>query len=314
MQWDRYTYQSSLGAALFFGGVIFYIVQNKTFRWALLASLLVVGVVTQYFSAVYNRDFWKVEREAWWQLTWRAPQIKDGATIIGAFVPGYRLAEDYEVWAPANLAYHPGEPLKLQGQIMYDQLWLELESGAAQKRIVRNTVAVKRDYGSVIIISQPTQAACLHLLDGNRADQTVTEPVDVRMIAKYSDVNLVEPTAQQAIPPAEFFGDEPTHTWCYFYQKMDLARQMQDWKTVSNLANEAIAKKLNPGDLSEWMPALEAYAHLNDANHAKQVARWMRGDKYIRTGICANLEALKDHPSSVGYDRASIYEALCIGK
>ena len=76
VQWDRYTYQSLLGVALIMGGLIFYAVRGRL-RWALLTALLVAGVTTQFFSADYYRNFWGIERDAMWQLSWRAPQIED---------------------------------------------------------------------------------------------------------------------------------------------------------------------------------------------------------------------------------------------
>jgi hypothetical protein len=307
--WDRYTYQSVLGAALFMGGMVFYVFKGRT-RWVLLGALLVSGVLTQYISASYYRDFWKVEREAWWQLSWRAPQIQDGTTLVVALPGGYGLAEEYEVWGPANLIYQPKGALKLAGQIMYDQVWYELLVRSQDQRLVRDTFTIPRDYGKVIILSQPSSNACLHVFDGKRFDQAVTESrTDVRDIAKYSNVGLIDLSAQQAIPPAAVFGAEPPHNWCYFYQKMDLARQMNDWQLIVDLAHKAKSNEVEPADVSEWMPLLEAYVQLNDMEHAKQTAKLIRDDKYSFSRMCAQYESLKGQ--SAEYDRVSVYEALC---
>jgi len=310
VQWDRYTYPSVLGVALFFGGLIFYVMKGRT-RWLMMAGLLMVGVVTHYFSAAYYRDFWKVEREAWWQLSWRAPQIEDGTTLVVALTPGYRLAEEYEAWGPANLVYHPKEPLKLSGQIMFDQIWVDLERGTQEERVVRGTVPVPRDYGKVIILSQPSPSACLHVLDGKRFDQAVTEPFDVRLIAKYSNLKLINMSGVQAVPSLVIFGAEPPHNWCYYYQKMDLARQMRDWHIVAELADEAISLGLEPADLSEWIHAMEAYVHVNNVRQAKQVARWIRVDKYTYVSLCTQLKALKNQPVDSGYERGPLFDMLC---
>ena len=40
-------------------------------------------------------------------------------------------------------------------------------------------------------------------------------------------------------PPPMLFGPEPPHTWCYYFQKADLARQRGDWDEVARLGDEA---------------------------------------------------------------------------
>jgi hypothetical protein len=307
--WDRYTYQSVLGVALLMGGLAFHIFKGWL-RWAFLFSLLIFGVVTQFGSALYYRDFWKVEREAWWQLSWRAPQIEDGTTLIVALPGGYGLAEEYEVWGPANLVYQPGGPLRLPGQVMFDDIWMDLLARTQEKRLVRGTFTIPRDYGKVIVLSQSSPNTCLHVLDGRRFDQAVVEArPDVRFIAKYSDVGLIDPTSEGVVPLAEVFGSEPPQTWCYFYQKMDLARQKGNWQQVANLAQKAKSAEVGPATVTEWMPLLEAYVELGYIEKAKKVAELVREDKYSFNKMCAQYESLKDQPAE--YNRAAVYEALC---
>ena len=46
--------------------------------------------------------------------------------------------------------------------------------------------------------------------------------------------------------PAPPFATEPGHTWCYFYEKAELARQIQDWDQIVALGSEAAEKELRP--------------------------------------------------------------------
>jgi hypothetical protein len=148
------------------------------------------------------------------------------------------------------------------------------------------------------------------VLDGTRYEQAVTEArTDVRYIAQYSNVDLIDLAGTQVVPPSDVFGLEPRHDWCYYYQKMDLARQMKDWQLVVDLAGEAKSLDLEPAAVSEWMPALEAYVQLNKIDQAKKVARLIREDKDAFTKMCSQNELIKDE--SAAYDRASTYEALC---
>lgn len=308
VQWDRYTYQSLLGAALFMGGIIFYAVKDSL-RWVLLGALLMTGVLTQFFSADYYRTFWILERNAMWQLSWRAPQIEDGTTLILGLPYGYRLAEEYEVWGPVNLVYHPNTPLKVAGQIMIDQVWVDLARAKVEDRVVRGTVSIQRDYGKVVILSQPTPRSCLHILDGRRSEQAVSEPPEVRFIARYSDVKLINTVGAYAIPSSAIFGPEPPHDWCYFYQKMDLARQAMDWQAAADLADEATSLGLEPSDVSEWLPAMEAYIHVGDTKQSKQIARLIRVNKDVYAGLCEPMKTLQGQPAD--YDRDLLMNMLC---
>ena len=61
--------------------------------------------------------------------------------------------------------------------------------------------------------------------------------------------------------PVVIFGPEPDRGWCYFFQKADLARQMQDWESGVWLAEEASRQGLAPVSGVERLPFIEAYAH-----------------------------------------------------
>jgi hypothetical protein len=309
IQWDRYTYQSLLGVALVIGGLVFYTLRGRS-RWIALSILIIAGVVTQFFSADYYRSLWKLERNAVWQILWRAPQIQDGTNLVIALPQGYQLAEEYEVWGPVNLAYHPADSLKLTGQVMFSSIWVDMARGTQEERLVRGTVPVLRDYGKTIVASQPSTQSCLHLLDGQRAEQAISEPFDVQVAARYSKIELIDISAVPVVPPENIFGPEPDHDWCYYFQKMDLARQQMDWQTVANLAEEARSLGLSPNDFSEWLPALEAYIHLGDQKHTKQIATFIRVNKPMHLGLCTQMRSLEATPA--GYDRALLFEALCI--
>ena len=308
LQFDRYAFQSALGAALFMGGFIFYAIRDGL-RWILLSALFVSGVSTQFLSADYYRNFWMIERNVMWQLSWRVPDIQDGTTLVLAMPDSYALAEEYEVWGPANLIYRPSQSLKLAGQIMIDEIWMDLARGKKEERLVRDTILIQRDYGKVIVLSQPFERSCLHVLDGRRSEQAVSERSEVRFIAKYSNVGFIDTTGEPAIPSSVIFGPEPPHDWCYFYQKIDLARQEMDWQTAAELADEALSLGLEPSVASEWLPLLETYIHVNDAKRSKRIAVLIRVNRDIHAGLCGQMEDLQDSPA--GYDRDLLFETLC---
>ncbi len=298
IQWDRYTFQSAIGAAIFLGGLAFYALRPAV-RWAFLCFLLMTGVVTQYHSAAQYRDFWEVERNMWWQLSWRAPDLQPGAAVIAAAPGPFALAEDYEVWGPVNLIYNHGGPLKVSGQIVFPDIVVDLQRATFQETYNR-TIFMQRDYGRPLIVSMPSTTSCLHAINGEALELPLTENPAVAMIAPFSRVDLILTDAVPQQPPLEIFGPEPSHGWCYYYQKMDLARQRGDWPEAARLAAQASALGLSPADRSEWLPVFQAYVETGQLQKARQVVKYIKTDRRLWNYLC----------SQAG-QAASSYELLC---
>jgi hypothetical protein len=288
IQWDRYTFQSLAGVALFLGGVVFYSLRGGS-RWVLISGLIAIGLMTQFFSAAYYRDFWTAERDLWWQLAWRAPGIRPGTTVVASLPGPYQMAEEYEVWGPLNLVFSPGEPIvPLAGQVPFPGIIVDLERGTIEQRRVRDTAVVNRDYGEALIASMPGSSSCLHVLDGANPQLSPQEPDSIARIAQYSKIERVDTTAPPALPPGEIFGPEPPHDWCYYYQKIGLALQRGEAGEAARLADEALAQDFRPEDSSEWMPVIEAYLQNGQPKEAKQASKFIT-DQSTRVYLCQQL-------------------------
>jgi len=73
--------------------------------------------------------------------------------------------------------------------------------------------------------------------------------------------------------PENIFGPEPAHEWCYYYQKADLARSLQDWPRVTALADEAAASGFAPQNGVELLPFIQAYAMQGQWEPALEASR-----------------------------------------
>ena len=277
-------------------------------RWVFLFALLVSGVVTQYHSAVYYRDFWTQTRNLWWQLSWRAPDLQPGTTIIAAPPPGYRFLEEYEVWGPLNIVYNPGGPLEFSGQVPFDGIEADLANGTRETRKMRS-VSVPRDYSTALLVTKPTLNSCAHVVNGQRLELPPEEESRIRAIAPYSRTDLILTDAAPVQPPAEVFGREPEHDWCYYYQKIDLARQTGDWAAAAKLADEAMAQGYSAAYRSEWLPLIEAYVNVGELDKARELAQKIRTDKELRVTLCDQLKGTSAWPASS--DSATLIELVC---
>jgi hypothetical protein len=91
-------------------------------------------------------------------------------------------------------------------------------------------------------------------------------------------------------------------TWCYYYQKADLARQMDDPATVVSLWQEAQKKGLRPDNGFEYIPFIEAYARLGNWEQAYQLTRTAnRMTQAMYFILCPTWkELVQDTPDSPG--------------
>jgi hypothetical protein len=282
---NRYTLQATLSVSILLVGVIFSL-QKEAARFWCVAVLLAVSVITQFNNAAYYRDYWQVEKQLWWQLAWRAPDIKDGTALLAVLPPDYRLAEGYEVWAPANRIYRPGsEKLAITGETLNNTTLMKLLRQEPFGRTMRR-ISYVVSYRNSLVISMPTVGACLHVMDGKHPEVSQNEDPLVRLATTYSRADLIEPAGEPKTPPTEIFGAEPEHGWCYYYQKAGLARQRGDWQEVLRLYDELKAKGLKPQDVSEWLPFYEAFVY-NRFDQVNEIAVQMRAEEDFLRSYCA---------------------------
>jgi len=307
VQWDRYSYHATIGIILVVAGFIFNAMRS-TVRWVVVLILIGMSVITHYFSADYYRDYWSYNRELWWQMSWRAPMVKE-ETMIFVSMP-FGFAEDYEIYGPANMIYYPGEGIMVSAEVLNASTAVLIQQGVEDGGHYSREVFVPKYYSKPLIMAFPTAGSCLHVLDGRQVelpgysgDGIITD------VAPYSRIDQIDTNHATATVPRQIFGQELEHDWCYYYQKMNLARQMEDWQTVVQLADEAQSLGLRPEDYSEWMPALEAYATLDQIKKAKQAAAIIKSDRNMRFFLCKELERGPVHPPPYMFDK--VVELLC---
>jgi hypothetical protein len=272
---DRYTLAASLGVVMLVVGGAKYLLKGRQTLW-LAGFLVAISIMTHYNNAAYYRDFWNYERQFWWQLAWRAPDIKKDTTLLALLPRGYHLAEAYTIWAPANMIYHPQkDALWLSGEIINEDTLSEIIHGGTYTRTFRK-VNFKIDAKTSLVLSYPGAGSCLHAQDGSSLEISPAEEPIVRLMASVSRLDLIDPSAPPALPPTQVFGAEPPHAWCYYYQKAQLARQAKQWDEVMRLGDEATARGLAPQDTSEWMPFYEAYARGGRTDEMNQIGGHLR--------------------------------------
>jgi hypothetical protein len=252
-----------------------------------------MSLLTHYHNSVHWRDFWEGQRQTWWQLSWRAPQLESGTVLLIDF-PVDGPLEDYETWGPANLTYSPGSAwIRISSEVMSERVLEKLQFGDREQRGMREIIGFPRDYSHALVMTMADVGSCLHVLDSRRLEVPEGADLRVRLATRYSKVGQILPDGVPSSPPSSIFGPEPDHGWCFYYQQASLARQRGDWSEIVRLGEEARNRGLIATDRSEAMPFLEGYVYAEEVQRAEEIADFIRDIEPIRHAQC---DSLVDNP------------------
>jgi hypothetical protein len=278
-----------------------------------LIALLGLSVATQSMNVQEWANFWEIQRGFWWQLTWRAPNIQND-TLVMAYLPeGYPLQQDYEAWGPVNLIYRPGPDHfpHIQSEVLNRDTALEVFEGNIDESHVRD-IYLHRDYGNLLLISQPTTRSCIHVIDGAMPVYSASERLIVEKIGGYSNINHIQTSGTPPVPPAAIFGQEPEHGWCYYYQQAALARQVGDWRRIGQLYDTVETARLKPGDPSEYFVFIEGLVNLGRDEDAREIVdNAVRENGALKYSFCKSLSSAPAYPDFYGYHQDQISSLVC---
>ena len=299
------------GVVLFVVGTVLMLQPN--FRRLILIALMAISVSTQILNADYWEQYWKIQREMWWQLTWRAPAIKADTLVMAYVSGGYNPQQDYEIWGPINLIYNPS-PAKAPA-IQAEVLNSDTAYSILKKDVLNNHVRdikLHRDFNNLLLISLPSSISCIHILDGSLPVYSASESLLIKQVGTYSHIDRIIPSGISPIPPAPIFGAEPEHGWCYYYQWASLARQSGNWEEISKLYDQVRELNLETDDKSELIPFFEGLVNSGRYEDAKTLYREeIKGQNEMRFPLCTFLVKDPGYPPEFGYDYKMIYELLC---
>ena len=332
---SRFTLPFALGTALLLVALL------ELFpRWnskVLLASVLATLAVGLQFNNGYLwRDDWQLQKSFFWQMTWRIPDLQPGSILLSSDTP-FEYSSDNSLTFPLNWIYaseNRSTEIDHAYYFVSVRLGNELEALKPGLPIHQNYLAATFDSTSDQVVAVHfAPPGCFRVLHpvydydlplapgtGEVADRWLETGVPIlpRTAAKALELSNLEqiiPIQTNAVSLPSIFGSEPTHTWCYYFEKADLARQTDDWAKVAEIGDQAFAIPYHPDDISEYLPFIEAYARTGRWEDARDLTRntadampilkpalcavWQRVENDSAAGIsAAQIEKMK---SELGY-------------
>ena len=299
------------GVVLFVTGLAFML--QDRFRRPTLVALVGISVATQVLNADYWEQYWNIQRDMAWQLTWRAPDIQDDTLVMASISGGFNPQQDYEIWGPINLIYNPGtaKAPAIQAEVLNTDTSYSILRGEVKNNHVRD-IRLHRDFNNLLLISYPSSISCFQVIDGSLPVYSGSESLLVRQVAACSRVDRILPAGTPPIPPASIFGAEPHRDWCYYYQKASLARQSGDWAEIGRLYDQTRQLGLETDDKSEMIPFFEGLVNLGRYEDARSLYReHIKGQTEVRFPLCNVLSTDPGYPAEFRYDYPKVYELLC---
>lgn len=280
--WDRFTIAMMAGVSLFLLGLL-VLISWRRWQLVLLTGLLVgFGSGWHFQNAISVLRDWQMQKDFFWQLAWRAPDLKRGTTVIVSELP-FTFSSAYSLTAPLNWMYAPqNHSFELQTVLLDARLYLipeDFQSMTGKKEIpidVENRMLYFHGSTSqaIYLLFQPP--GCMKIIDPTIHVSLPQKPPLFRELLPLSNLALIDVArGVQAVPPHYFFGPEPARTWCYYFEKADLARQMGDWEQITAMGNRVFREPENnkPKDPSEYLPFILGYGHMGDWDKAASLTQ-----------------------------------------
>jgi hypothetical protein len=317
--YSHYALPASLASVMVVAGITF-LINSRNVRIGVIAVLVLLAALTHYTASLHILHEEQAIANFWQQVVWRAPGIRAGTTLVVNY-PSINYAEDTDAVAgPANFIYFPEQTnqipavYQLGALPQMDYITKDVLAGGNRSYGYRTHVG-EINYNNILVISQPVQNACVHMIDSQWPRYSEQDSDQILLLGQYSNVQnvLVDVSAPH---PAEFiFGPEPAHTWCYYYQKAELALQEENWEKIVQLGDEVAQLKLSPNDRIEWAPFLQAYAFMGDEKAFKMTAIKMDITPFVRREACRTLLKMQEIGFTFTPEIQSLMdERLCRGQ
>lgn len=293
---DRFMLAYLLGSCLLIVAILELFGSQAKKTFIIIAVLVSVGAGYQLTESYHYKNLWSQQETLYWQLNWRMPGLKPGTALLTWDVPNGDYYSGYALSAQLNWTYADEIPNRVAP---YEFILMSRGQNKDISSLAPN-IKIESDFRTYSFIGNTSNSVyiaydgngCLRVLDSKLTpplgvlDDYNKEVLDASSLSNLSLITQEGTTPNH--PPLVVFGAEPVHTWCYYFEKAEFARQYNEYDKTLSLLNEAQEKGYAPANLSEWYPFVEAYLHLGKMEEAKGITQEIisKGSKIFETGIC----------------------------
>ncbi|HEY9076229.1 MAG TPA: hypothetical protein VIO61_06780 [Anaerolineaceae bacterium] len=290
----RFGLGAMFGASLLLTAALEGVVSRRSHRVIIIAILVGLAAGMHLRTSNEYRLSWIKQQRYAWQLAWRAPSIAAHTAILseGEFIYVGRHASTATlnlIYPPAANPRQPNYWFFTLGRVADEQMdsWLNGAEISDKARFFNFSAAPRSSL--VVYADKP---GCLWVIPPNDRDLPDL-PDKTRAALGLSNLSRISSQALPiGYPPADIFGEEPAHNWCFYFEKTELARQEKNWQEILRLAQEAQGKGYTPqksesNEPREWFAIIEAYAHTGNDSIAEALsAQILQRDSRYTPAVC----------------------------
>ncbi len=267
---NRATLSFVLGVSFVFAGLFELLPQR--FQLAVVTVFVALAAGRQFlWSNEFRRD-WTYHKNLFWQMTWRAPGLEKNTIVL--MNEELTFYADNSLGAALNLIYAPENHSDTVDYVLFyptnrESLSLSLDT-PVNYDFLAGSFSGNTSQAVVFYYSPPK---CLRLLNPeiDLENRLIPDDTFLRDAALLSSTAPILSEQTSRMPAA--YGTEPAHGWCFYFEKADLARQMGDWETVTQLGDAAFALDDYPNDPIERFVFIEGYAHAGNWDEAVELSQ-----------------------------------------
>lgn len=269
---DRFSIAVIFGVTLFITTLIFVVFNN----WKIKSSLLIILTVFSISYHIqngneYRKDFNR-QKAFYTQLSWRIPQLKPGTTLYSPGIPTSKEA-DYSISMGINMLFSS----QVNESLDY---WFLVPRYVSPQSLVEDPTqtiiqglrifAFKGSGEKVVSIHMP-DTGCLWVINQYYA---LTSPEILPFYAEFSnEEQIVAQEKREPVLMEPLINLAPQNTWCYFFEKSDLAQSKGEWSKAIEYYRVATQANLHPLEGIEFLPVIQSYVKLGKIDEAIEVTQ-----------------------------------------
>ena len=294
---ERFTLAPMIGAVLLIVVLLDWFIDDRRKKGIILAGVLALSLAFQMQATHRFANDWKIQREYYWQIAWRIPDVKPNTAFLSGNVPSSNSSHHSATFALIIL--YGGDVLTTTAPVWYlrpldiGEIFDERKSDQIISNEIRNIVFDGNSSNLIGILNRPT-SGCLLIMDSDYLGNPLLDPSNQNILS-LSNLDRIDLFAEPIVPDKWIFGEEPAHTWCYYFQKADLARQKKDWVEIIRLMDEAVNSGSTAEYSAEYLPLLEAQYNLADWSGYLETSRIILSrNTGFENFICTQWERIED--------------------
>ncbi|MFM8423794.1 MAG: hypothetical protein ACKOBL_01335 [Chloroflexota bacterium] len=295
---SRFGLPTVFGAALLTFLLVDHFVTDRNKKNLLFALLVGLALNFHLDNAKEYQYSWEKQERFAQQLLWRAPAIEPGTAILtdqeivgvmGEYAVSFSINTTYQAsgfgsnppyWYFPFYYTNPNVNDLLQGvPLEYSKLTMQFNGNSKQILLV--------DFN-------PEMQRCLWILQPQDTNLRLVSD-DMRKLAAGSDISLIKQTDIEPTLPQEIYGETNTQSWCYYFEKADLARQYGQWDEIVHLWNKAKAAGERPDNGFEYIPFIEGLGHTGEWEEVKEMTKFAkRVTSGLEPSLCSAMDRLAE--------------------